>query len=128
MGRLESPSYTLATSIQSSSLAYVYVELGSIGDSCYLIISSSSCSRCVPSCDWANASAGRLNCSLYFTVLCQIIIIINTFICNSTELDSHIQYIRAHTIEGNTNATQRDTLRDTLRDTQRDTYTEYILR
>ena len=48
-----------------------------------------------------------------------IIIIINKFICNSTELDSHIQYIQAYKILGNTNAT--------LRDTQRDTYTESLV-
>ena len=42
--------------------------------------------------------------------------IINKFMCNSTELDSHIQYIQAYKIQGNTNAT--------LRDTQRDTYKE----
>ena len=28
-----------------------------------------------------------------------------------------MQYIQAHTIQGNTNATQRDTRRDTQRDT-----------
>ena len=49
-----------------------------------------------------------------------IIIIINNFICNSTELDSHIQYIQANKIQGNTNAT--------LRDTQRDTYKEDLFR
>ena len=30
-----------------------------------------------------------------------IILIINKFICNSTELDSHIQYIQAYEIQGN---------------------------
>ena len=48
------------------------------------------------------------------------LIIINKFICNSTELDSHIQYIQAYKIQGNTNAT--------LRDTQRNTYNEYLFR
>ena len=48
-----------------------------------------------------------------------IIIIINKFICNSTELDSHIQYIQAYKIQGNTNAT--------LRDTQCDTYKESLV-
>ena len=48
------------------------------------------------------------------------IIIINKFICDYTELDSHIQYIQAYKIQGNKNATQRDT--------QRDTYKEYVFR
>ena len=35
-----------------------------------------------------------------------IMLIMNKFMCNSTELDSHIiQYIQAYTIEGNTTAT-----------------------
>ena len=45
----------------------------------------------------------------YVCFLCRYNIIINKFICNSTELDSHILYIQAYTIQGNTNATQRDT-------------------
>ena len=40
------------------------------------------------------------------------LIIINKFICNSTELDSHIQYIQASKIQGYTNATLRDAQRD----------------
>ena len=67
----------------------------------------------------------RLNedIELHFAIYCRnsihiIIIIINKFICNSTELDSHIQYIQAYKIQGNTNSTQCDT--------QRDTYKEYI--
>ena len=54
-------------------------------------------------------------------ILVIIILIINKFICNSTEFESYIQYIQAYKIQGNTNAKQ-------ARDTQRDTYKEYILR
>ncbi len=53
------------------------------------------------------------------------ILIINKFNGNSTELDSHIYSTYKHyEIQGNKNATQRDTPRDT----QRDTYKEYIFR
>ena len=43
-----------------------------------------------------------------------IIIIINKFICNSTKLDSHIQYIQACKIQGNINATLGDTYKEDI--------------
>ena len=49
-----------------------------------------------------------------------LIILLNKFICDSTELDSHVQYMRTYKIQGNANAT--------LRDTQRDTYKDYLFR
>ena len=41
-------------------------------------------------------------------------IIINTFICNSTELDSHIQYIQAYNIGLQGNKNRRNMIRNMI--------------